>query len=113
VRWHPDPVWLTIEQFQTELRERSRTTLFEQEWSELSRATKWLQDFMRDGALCFKLIKDTADFNGIASITLRRAFRGMKGISWRAPGTNTWYWQLPQKAVNLRFPRWIEEQEQR
>ncbi|WP_010584699.1 AAA family ATPase [Schlesneria paludicola] len=93
-QWDCRPIWMTAERFQVEVRERARRPLFDQEFSELARAMCWLRDFMHTDTHEFKHVKAAADFVGLGERTLRRAFCGLKGISWRIPGANSWAWKL-------------------
>ncbi|WP_373653820.1 AAA family ATPase [Schlesneria sp. DSM 10557] len=105
VEWDRRPIWLTAERFQTEMRERQRLPLFEQEFSELARAMCWLRDFMQTEMYEFKQVKSAADVMGFSERTLRRAFCGLKGNSWRIPGTNSWAWRLREgDVVNPHLP---------
>ena len=105
VEWDSRPVWLTAERFQTETRERMRLPLFDQEFSELARAMYWLREFMGTNMHEYKNVKIAADFLGFSERTLRRAFNGLKGNSWRIPGTNSWAWMLRDgDVVNPHLP---------
>jgi putative DNA primase/helicase len=105
VQWDCRPIWMDAERFQAETRERARLPLFEQEFSELARAMCWLRDFMRTEMFEYKNVKTAADFMGFSERTLRRAFCGLKGNSWRIPGTNSWAWKLRDgDVVNPHLP---------
>ena len=105
VQWDCRPIWMNAERFQAETRERARLPLFDQEFSELARAMYWLRDFMRTEMQEYKNVKMAADFMGFGERTLRRAFCGLKGNSWRIPGTNSWAWKLrDDDVVNPHLP---------
>jgi len=105
IQWESRPIWMNAERFQTEARERARLPLFEQEFSELARAMYWLQEYMGTDIFEFKHVKTAAEFVGFSDRTLRRAFCGLKGISWRMPGTNAWAWKLRDAdVVNPHLP---------
>lgn len=105
VQWDCRPIWLTAERFQAETRERTRLPLFDQEFSELARAMCWLREFMGMDMHEYQKIKTAADFMGFSERTLRRAFCGLKGNSWRIPGTNSWAWKLRDgDVVNPHLP---------
>ena len=105
VEWDCRPIWMNAERFQSETRERARLPLFDQEFSELARAMCWLREYMRTDAFEYKNVKTASDFVGFSERTLRRAFCGLKGNSWRIPGTNSWAWKLRDgDVVNPHLP---------
>ena len=115
VQWEAEAVSMTASQFQAESHERSKTQLYTQEWSELARATEWLQRRLKNGPVALGVIKRAADHYDISYSTLRRAFCGLRGISQRTWNTPFFQWSLPNPdIVPPPFPpcvNWEENEE--
>ena len=110
VQWDSRPIWLNAERFQRETREHLARPLMEQDFTELARAMHWLAEHMGTNVHRYQDVKLAADFVGFRERTLRRAFCGLKGVSWRIPDTNSWAWKLREgDVVNPHLP-WIVDQ---
>ena len=110
VQWDSRPIWLNAARFQRETRERLARPLMEQDFTELARAMHWLAEHMGTNVHRYQDVQLAADFVGFRERTLRRAFCGLKGVSWRIPNTNSWAWKLRDgDVVNPQLP-WIVDQ---
>jgi AAA domain-containing protein len=93
IRWSPEPIAVSAETIVGNARPKGRPDTERQD------AIDWLRERLAGGPAPAKEIQEEADAHGIRGITLRRAFRELRGEAVKvgsiALGQCRWKWKLP------------------